>query len=110
MYTKDLARNWFEIVWNQRNPGAISSLLDDNAVGITEGSPIQCLEQFKVGKKAFPGALRGVVKTISFWGSYYEIEILQEGGAWLIARSTENELAAGDTVFILPPWDGVWYL
>ncbi|MDO6430765.1 ABC transporter ATP-binding protein [Flavitalea sp. BT771] len=67
-------------------------------------------EHFKVGKKAFPGALRGVIRSITFWGSFYEIEILQEAGSVLIARVVENDLAAGDAVFILPPWDGVWYL
>ena len=67
-------------------------------------------EHFKVGKKAFPGALRGEIRSITFWGSFYEIEILQEAGSVLIARVVENDLAAGDAVFILPPWDGVWYL
>lgn len=67
-------------------------------------------EQFKVGKKAFPAALKGKVKSISFWGGFYEIEIISESGAMLTARVLENDLAAGDAVFMLPPWDGVWYL
>jgi ABC-type sulfate/molybdate transport systems ATPase subunit len=67
-------------------------------------------EQFKVGKKAFPAALKGRVKAISFWGGFYEIEMTSESGGLLTARAVENDLAAGDAVFILPPWDGVWYL
>jgi len=67
-------------------------------------------EQFKVGKKAFPAALKGNVTAISFWGSFYEIEILSEWGGRLIARTVENGLTAGDAVFLLPPWDDVWYL
>lgn len=67
-------------------------------------------EQFKVGKKAFPAALKGKITTVSFWGSFYEVEILSESGSRLIARTVENGLAAGDAVFLLPPWDEVWYL
>ena len=67
-------------------------------------------EQFKVGKKAFPAAMKGRVKAVSFWGGFFEIEILTESEGRLIARTVENDLTAGDAVFILPPWDGVWYL
>jgi len=67
-------------------------------------------EQFKVGKKAFPAAMKGKITAISFWGGFYEIEILSESGSKLIARTVENGLAAGDSVFLLPPWDDVWYL
>lgn len=67
-------------------------------------------EQFKVGKKAFPAAMKGKIKAISFWGSFYEIEILSESGGVLIAQTMENGLTAGDAVFLLPPWDEVWYL
>jgi len=67
-------------------------------------------EQFKVGKKAFPAAMKGKVMAISFWGGFYEIEVLSESGSKLIARTVENGLAAGDSVFLLPPWDDVWYL
>jgi hypothetical protein len=67
-------------------------------------------EQFKVGKKAFPAAMKGRVKTVGFWGGFYEVEILSESEGQLIARTVENDLMVGDTVFILPPWDGVWYL
>ena len=67
-------------------------------------------EQFKVGKKAFPAALKGRVKDVSFWGGFYEAEVVSESGVTLITRAVDNELAAGDAVFILPPWDEVWYL
>jgi len=67
-------------------------------------------EQFKVGKKAFPAAMKGKVKSISFWGGFYETEVLSESGATLITRAVDNDLAVGDAVFLLPPWDEVWYL
>lgn len=67
-------------------------------------------EQFKIGKKAFPAAMKGKVKAVSFWGGYYEIEVLSESEGRLVARTLENDLTTGDAVFILPPWDGVWYL
>ncbi|HVW58386.1 MAG TPA: ABC transporter ATP-binding protein [Puia sp.] len=67
-------------------------------------------EQFKVGKKAFPAAMKGKVTAVSFWGGFYEVEVLSESGGVLIAQTMENGLAAGDAVFLLPPWDEVWYL
>jgi ABC-type Fe3+/spermidine/putrescine transport system ATPase subunit len=67
-------------------------------------------EQFKVGKKAFLAAMKGKVMAISFWGGFYEIEVLSESGGRLIARTVENGLAEGDSIFLLPPWDDVWYL
>ncbi|MBN9381138.1 MAG: ABC transporter ATP-binding protein [Chitinophagaceae bacterium] len=67
-------------------------------------------EQFKVGKKAFPAAMKGKITAVSFWGGFYEAEILSESGARLITHTTDNGLAAGDAVFLLPPWDDVWYL
>jgi len=67
-------------------------------------------EQFKIGKKAFPAAMKGKVLNISFWGGFYEAEVLSESGARLITQTVDNGLAAGDAVFLLPPWDDVWYL
>jgi len=67
-------------------------------------------EQFKIGKKAFPAAMKGKVLSISFWGGFYEAEVLSESGARLITQTVDNGLAAGDAVFLLPPWDDVWYL
>lgn len=67
-------------------------------------------EQFKVGKKALPAAMKGKVQRISFWGGFYETEVLSESGATLITRAVDNELEVGDFVFLLPPWDEVWYL
>jgi len=67
-------------------------------------------EQFKIGKKAFPAAMKGKVLRVSFWGGFYEAEVLSESGARLITQTVDNGLAAGDAVFLLPPWDDVWYL
>jgi iron(III) transport system ATP-binding protein len=67
-------------------------------------------EQFKAGKKALPAAMKGRVQRISFWGGFYETEVLSESGATLITRAVDNELEVGDVVFLLPPWDEVWYL
>jgi iron(III) transport system ATP-binding protein len=67
-------------------------------------------EQFKVGKKAFPAAMKGKVLYVSFWGGFYEVEVLSESGGRLITQTADGGLAAGDAVFLLPPWDDVWYL
>lgn len=67
-------------------------------------------EQFKIGKKAFPAAMKGKITAISFWGGFYEVEVLSESGGRLITQTMDNGLTAGDAVFLLPPWDDVWYL
>jgi ABC-type sulfate/molybdate transport systems ATPase subunit len=57
-------------------------------------------EQIKVTNKSSPGALKAVVKNISFWGSFYETELVLETGPVLTAREWDNDRKTGDVVYL----------
>lgn len=47
METKQLARAWFERLWNGRNPAVIAEMMDASATGVTEGGEIHGPEEFR---------------------------------------------------------------
>lgn len=55
-------------------------------------------EEFSIGANANNG-VKGVVREISFWGSFYEAEILVKDFL-LVVRNTRNEWKNGQEVFI----------
>ena len=50
-----------------------------------------------------PGALKGRVETVSFWGSFYEATVLTDRGQYLTVRVWGISLAAGDLVYVTVP-------
>ena len=61
MDNKQVARRWFQEVWNNKNPAVISELMDASAVGVTEGGEIKGPDQFRAAVyeplvQAFPDA------------------------------------------------------
>ena len=47
MNNKQLARRWFEQLWNEKNTAVITELMDPLAVGVTEGGEIKGPAEFK---------------------------------------------------------------
>lgn len=47
MDPKQLARDWIETVWNQKNPGAIKERMAPFVTGVTEAAPITGPDQFR---------------------------------------------------------------
>lgn len=54
-------------------------------------------ENFKVYKTG--SGIKGIINKVSFWGSFYEAELLVED-AKIIVRSERNEWKVGDKVFV----------
>jgi len=54
-------------------------------------------ENFMISKTG--RGVNGIIKKISFWGSYYEVEVLVDD-ARIIIRTNENELKAGNKIFL----------
>jgi iron(III) transport system ATP-binding protein len=54
-------------------------------------------ENFRIYKTG--SGLKGIINKVSFWGSYYEIEVIIEE-AKIIVRDDNNEWRAGDKIFV----------
>jgi len=50
-----------------------------------------------------PGALKGRIETVNFWGSFFEATVLTDSGLRLVARVWGTSLAAGDLVYVTVP-------
>ena len=55
-------------------------------------------EHFKISKTG--SGVNGIIKKISFWGSFYEAEVMVED-AKLCIRLLKNNFAVGQKVFVI---------
>ena len=55
-------------------------------------------ENFKIYKTG--NGVKGIIHKVSFWGSFYEAEVLVED-AKIIVRNNNNEWRVGDKIFIV---------
>jgi iron(III) transport system ATP-binding protein len=63
-------------------------------------------EQIGISLETRPGAIRGMVETASFWGSFYETVVQTDNGIRLIVRIWETCPMAGETVYLTLPMPG----
>jgi iron(III) transport system ATP-binding protein len=63
-------------------------------------------EQIGISLDNRPGALRGTVETVCFWGSFYETAVLTESGLRLIVRIWDTGPVAGEIVYLSLPMLG----
>ena len=54
--------------------------------------------------------LSGKVKHVTFYGSYYEVEVLLSGDTTVTVKTAEKKVAKGDTIHLSLSADSVWYL
>ncbi len=47
MNTKELARQWFDSVWNQKDPAVMYQLMHSDAAGVSEGGEIKGPDAFR---------------------------------------------------------------
>lgn len=60
-------------------------------------------EQIALFSTMQPGALRGRIETVSFWGSFYETVVLTDSGLRLMVRVWERGLTTGEIVYVTVP-------
>src|SRR6185503_12959900 len=61
---RDLARRWFEEVWNARRDAAVHELLAENAVAHMEGADLVGPERFLEARAALVGAFPNIRVTV----------------------------------------------
>jgi iron(III) transport system ATP-binding protein len=54
-------------------------------------------ENFRIHKTG--NGVKGIINKVSFWGSFYEMEVIVEN-AKIIMRSSSSEWRTGDKVFV----------
>ncbi|PRY14252.1 ABC-type sugar transport system ATPase subunit [Pontibacter ummariensis] len=54
--------------------------------------------------------LVGAVQAVTFYGSYYELEVRLKGGSTVTVRTTENKAGKGDTIYLSVAIDSVGYV
>lgn len=60
-------------------------------------------EQVGVLSVERPGAMKGRIETVSFWGSFFEATVLTDTGLYLTVRVWGTSLAVGDPVYVTVP-------
>ena len=55
-------------------------------------------------------ALAGKVNNVTFYGSYYELDVFLPGDTTVTVKTAEGNIAKGDTLYISLSPDKVWYL
>ena len=60
-------------------------------------------EQIGIFLESQPGAVKGRVETVSFWGSFFEATVLTDSGLSLTVRVWGTSLAASDLVYVTVP-------
>jgi len=60
-------------------------------------------EQIGIFLEGQPGAVKGRVETVSFWGSFFEATVLTDSGLSLTVRVWGTSLAASDLVYVTVP-------
>ncbi|RDV16250.1 ABC transporter ATP-binding protein [Pontibacter diazotrophicus] len=66
-------------------------------------------ESFRIGAEE-SRSLQGKVNKVTFYGSYYDIEILLSGDLTVTTKAAEANVAKGDTVHLSLSPDSVWYM
>ncbi|GAB3539758.1 ABC transporter ATP-binding protein [Pontibacter brevis] len=66
-------------------------------------------ESFKIGAEGDSG-LTGKVNKVTFYGSYYDIEVMLSGDTTVIVKTAEASVTKGDTVHLSLSADSVWYI
>ncbi|WP_162054384.1 ABC transporter ATP-binding protein [Pontibacter pamirensis] len=66
-------------------------------------------ESFRIGSEG-NSDLIGKVNKITFYGSYYDIEILFSGDTTVTVKTAEANVAEGDTVHLSLSADSFWYI
>lgn len=65
-------------------------------------------ENFEIAAKDSQ-SIAGKVSKVNFFGSYYEIEVLLAENV-ITVKTTESNIAKGDTIYLSVSTDDVWYL
>lgn len=73
---------------------SIAALFGINAKGNNVMTRPENFRMYKTGS-----GIKGIIQKISFWGSFYEAEVLVEDEK-IIVRSNENKWSAGDKIFV----------
>ena len=66
-------------------------------------------ENFRIGGET-EQALAGKVMKVTFYGSYYETEVMLSGGSIITVKTSDRKASKGDTVYVSLPAGSVWYI